>query len=477
MRGRKKEWKAAIASTSRLVDMEYDLANGEINEIHKRLLSGRKEFEQAVVKTMDAVIQMSAMDLKLEANSKTQDEISDSVKDAVDTITESAQLTTEISGEVANAHNNLTEAIVDVSNESAKIMDEITSCEQNLVSVTALSAQAICNAKEMKADIWGLLDIVSHMREAVEAIHAISSQTNLLALNASIEAARAGEAGKGFAVVADSIRQLADQTKNLTTRMGDFLNSVREASQKSVDSVDLAVSELEHMNENIQTIQKITENNRTSIVNINHSVSDLAGVSEQISSSMDELDNHSQSVSGQCQSLKDQAKDLSVSSQSMRELVEPIRTIENCLDDSTKIMGKMAQDAFYMLDNQVVLQCIDRAVDAHQNWLGTLKEMAQDGKIRPLQTDCTKCGLGHFYYALKPLNPDILDLWNGLEEKHKAFHTYGTKMMDAIHAKNLDQLQQIYQQADACSGDLISDLQKLHENILALTKKQIRIFE
>ena len=49
--------------------------------------------------------------------------------------------------------------------------------------------------------------------------------------------------------------------------------------------------------------------------------------------------------------------------------------------------------------------------------------------------------------------------------------------MDAIHAKNLDQLQQIYQQADACSGDLISDLQKLHENILALTKKQIRIFE
>ena len=46
---------------------------------------------------------------------------------------------------------------------------------------------------------------------------------------------------------------------------------------------------------------------------------------------------------------------LAISSHSIAELVEPSKTIEKHLDESTKIMGNMARDAFYMLDNQVIL--------------------------------------------------------------------------------------------------------------------------
>lgn len=474
---RKKGLKAAIESTSRLVDMKYEPANGGINEIHKRLVSGRKDFEDAVTKTMDAVIRMSAMDLTLEANIETLDQINSSVKEAVSTITESAASTSEIAGEVSKAHENLTAAIVNVSDESAKITDEITSCQKYLDSVTGFSKDAISNAKEMKADIQGLLDIISNMGEAIEAISAISYQTNLLALNASIEAARAGETGKGFAVVAESIRKLADETKMLTTGMGKFLTNVREASQKSASSVDTTVSELELMNEDIQNIWKITGNNSTSISHINDSVSSLAAVSEQISSSMDELDNHSQHVSGQCQSLQEHAKRLSASSNSIAQLIEPSKTIEKHLGESTQIMGKMARDAFYMLDNEVVLHCIKSAVDAHKKWLGTLNKMANTGRLMPLQTDCTKCGLGHFYYAFEPVNPKIMDLWTGLDKKHKTFHSYGTEMIDAIHAGNTGALQQIYKKAELCSKDLLSDFEKLLALIESLTREHIRIFE
>lgn len=477
MRMGKKSSKIAIDSISRLVDMEYEPANGGLNEIHQRLMNGRKEFEQAVTKTMDAVIHMSSMDLALEANVETADQISGSVSTAVGAIRESTESTAGIATEVSRAHENLTTTIIEVSDESGKIMEDIRRCETELTSITELSGVAISTARGMKEDIYGLLDIIQHMNEAIAAINAISAQTNLLALNASIEAARAGEAGRGFAVVAEEIRELADETKSLTGRMGAFVNSIQDASRKSSDSVDTTVEELEHINENIQNVWEITKNNRNGMEHIADSVSSLAAVSEEISSSMNELDHQMQYVNGQCQNLEGDADALAMSSRSIAELVEPSKTIEQHLSESTKIMGNMARDAFYMLDNQIILNCLNSAVNAHQNWLATLKNMAQTGKVEVLQTDCTKCGLGHFYYTFKPVNPQVTGVWNGIDGKHKEFHSYGTEMISAIRNHRTQEYPQIYEKAEACSKELISDFHTLIQTIESLSKENIRIFE
>lgn len=477
MRLGKKASNTAIESISKLVDMQYEPANGELNNIHQRLMSGRKEFEQAVTKTMGAVISMSAMDLTLATNVETVEKINTSISSAVDAISESAESTANIASEVSDAHENLTTAIVEASDESAKIMDEIHHCENELTSITNLSSAAISTAEEMKTDLQGLIDVIKHMNEVIGAISSISSQTNLLALNASIEAARAGEAGKGFAVVAEEIRKLADETKQLTGRMGDFLSSIHSASNKSSDSVETTISELEHINDNIQNVWKITGNNRVSMNHITDSVSSLAAVSEQISSSMNELDNQMQFVNGQSRNLKDNINLLEVSSHSIAELVEPSKAIEKDLDESIKTMGAMAQDAFYMLDNQVILNSLNSAIGAHQNWLDVLKEIAETGKLKPLQTDYTKCGFGHFYYALKPLNPAVTKLWNGLEAKHKTFHSYGSEMISAVRSGNSEGLMKIYEKAEASSKELNADFKKLIEIIESLTKEHIRIFE
>lgn len=477
MKIRKRTFDTALNAVSRLVEMEYVPQNQELNDIHRRLMKGRKDFELAATKTMDAVIRMSAMDLTLESSAAKIEQINDSMGAAVDGISKSAGSTAGIASDVSKAHENLTTTIIEVSDESSRIMEDIRSCEGELTSISGMSSTAISTAQGMKTDIGGLIDTVRNMTEAIAAINSISAQTNLLALNASIEAARAGDAGRGFSVVAEEIRSLAEEAKSLTGRMGTFVSEIQEASRKSSNSVDTTVAELEHINDNIQKVWKITGQNRKGMDHIADSVSSLAAVSEEISSSMHELDNQMQHINEECQDLRGNMDSLAISSSSIGELAAPSKLIEKHLEESTQIMGAMVQDAFYMLDNRVLLNCLNSAVDAHHNWLNTLAEMAQTGTLKVLQTDCTKCGLGHFYYAFKPVNPQILQIWNGLESKHKTFHTYGTEMIRCIQSGHNGELQQIYQKAETCSKDLIADFQSVIRITESLSKDGIRIFE
>lgn len=477
MKIRKKGTLTAIESISRLVPMNYDTRNGALNDIHQRLMKGRGEFEQAATKCMDAVIRMSAMDLTLETNASVIEQINTSIVEAAATINEAAGSTARITSEVSKAHENLTSTIIEVSDEAGSMMEDIRNCEKELTSISGLSTTAISTAQEMKNDLRGLIEVIDNMTKVISAINSISSQTNLLALNASIEASRAGEAGRGFSVVAEEIRSLAEETKTLTKRMGTFVDAIQEASHKSSESVETTVAELEQINENIQNVWEITGNNRQSMDHINDSVSSLAAVSEEISSSMNEVDNQMQYVSSECQLLHSNTDALRISSHSISELVEPSKLIEKQLTESTKIMGSMAQDAFYMLDNQVVVNCMNSAIDAHRVWLTTLHEMAQSGTVKVLQTDCTKCGLGHFYYTFKPSNPQIAAIWKELEGKHKTFHSYGTEMIVAIQSGRSQDLQQIYKKAETCSKDLISAFQEIIRMIETLSADNIRIFE
>ena len=417
--------------------------------------------------------------------------ISDSMNQVMVGINDSSEQVSVGANELATASQILAEgaeiqasSIEQITATTTTVAEQVENSRAEAAASAKATAQAAKiieqNQENMKQMMTAMDEIHKTSQKVVgiiQTIEDIASQTNLLSLNASIEAARAGEAGRGFAVVADEIRKLADETKSLTGRMGVFVNDIQIASHKSSDSVDTTVAELEHINDSIRNVWEITGKNRAGMDSIADSVSALAAVSEEISSSMNELDNQMQHVNEQCQSLQDDTGSLTGASQSIAELVEPSKTIEKQLDESTKIMGNMAKDAFYMLDNQIILNCLNNAVKAHQDWLKTLESIACTGKLRILQTDCTKCGLGHFYYAFRPVNPAVTGLWNGLDQKHKIFHSYGTEMISAVRSGRTEELQNIYEKAELCSSDLISDFQALSRTIESLSEQQVRIFE
>ena len=152
-------------------------------------------------------------------------------------------------------------------------------------------------------------------------------------------------------------------------------------------------------------------------------------------------------------------------------IVKPLETIESTLDKSIKVMGAMTKDAFYKLEDQNFAEYIEKAIIAHRNWLGNLEQIVKGRTILPLQVDDRKCGFGHFYYAIEPTKPKVLQLWKELGEKHKKFHSYGKQAIDALFAEDYERAESVCQEARQYSKTLISDLE--HVKKLSVNTSEI----
>lgn len=454
-----------LLSMSELEEADYGKKSAELEQIYRRLLAGRTQFEEVMENILDSVMQISSLDLSLNHYSETLQKVSDSVSDATELIHTASDEADSIAQMVSVQHEELTNTIIKISEESNLVYQSIDESQQELTDTRELSDNTIHASKGMQKDMNQLSEIISQMNDVIAGINAISSQTNLLALNASIEAARAGEAGKGFAVVADEIRELADQTRNLTASMGCFVADIRSASAKSVESVNSTIESLGTVTQKISHVWELNENNRQYVEKITNNISSLASLSEEISSSVIEMESRSADINVQCGVLHEDTVYLQEHGKSIGSVVQPLEMIESTLDASVKRMGTMSKDAFYRLNDLKFAEYIDKAITAHKNWLANLKRMVKEQTILPLQVDDRKCGFGHFYYAAEPDRPQALQLWKELGEKHKKFHAYGKQVVDAMFDGDHGRAESICQEAEQYSAVLIDDLKEIKKRM------------
>lgn len=452
-----------LTAISEMKEADYSKGAPELGQIYGRLSDGRKNFGGAMEGVFDALMYVGSLDVALKHYSDALKQISESVAQATAMIHEASGETSQVAEAVSGQHEELTNTIIDISEESGNVYRKIDDGQQELTKIKDLSDKTIGNSREMKQDMNELTSVIDKMNEVIDGINAISSQTNLLALNASIEAARAGDAGKGFAVVADEIRKLAEETQTLTANMGSFVSDIRDASAKSVESVDNTIGSLQIVTEKITNVWGLNEDNRQHLARITDNISALASVSEEISSSMLELESRAAQIDSQCSVLHDDTEQLNAHGHDIDEIVAPLEDVEKNLDKSAKIMGVMANDAFYRLEDEEFARYIDKAIVAHKGWIANLGRIVDERTILPLQVDYTRCGLGRFYYAVKPQNQKIQELWKGLEEKHKKFHAYGSQIINALFAEDYDKAGNLYNEAKEHSAVLIKDLESIKE--------------
>lgn len=452
--------KDLLQAVARLENADYS-KQPELKDIYHRISNGRVQFEEAFSNDIQAVMEISSLELSINHHADNMTSLSNNVAEATSLISDAAAESSTIAGQVNEQHEELTNTIISASEETNNVHKSIESSQAELTSVKELSDQTIAVSKEMQEDMNVLLDVINQMNEAISGINSISSQTNLLALNASIEAARAGDAGRGFAVVANEIRSLAEETQKLTDKMGNFVTSIKTASEKTNISTTKTIEDLNTMTEKILAVWELNNKNKQQLSMVNDNISSLAAVSEEISSSMSEMEAQAERIEEQCMELSTSTHNMHDTISEMKVVTAPIAGIEKTLDRAARIMGDMTKDPFYDLTNQEFAKYVETAISAHNAWLNKLKEMVSSRTILPLQQNSSKCGFGHFYYAITPKNPDLLAIWKPMEAKHKKFHSFGTDAINAIFREDYAKAEEIYKNAESYSQDLISDMKKL----------------
>ncbi|MDE6024959.1 MAG: CZB domain-containing protein [Lachnospiraceae bacterium] len=441
---------ALMKAVSELKEADYS-KEPELNSMYMRLSNGRKQFAEIFEKNIKVIMQISSLDLTMQHQTEKIMEISQSIERATEAIFGTGSGEGYASGSSNNQHEELTNTIIKVSEDTKEVYRKIESGQNELTTIKELSEQVISISIEMQKDMDELFGIIERMGQVISGIDAISMQTNLLALNASVEAARAGEAGKGFSVVANEIRELAGETQKMVGTMGNFVENMKHASQKSSKSASNTISELYSMTDRIKNVWELNDENRKSVSDVNESVSSIATVSQEISCSMTEMENQ---IIGSTNFMRQVSTDLN-------QAIEPVVNIEKMLDEAVKQMGAMTDDAFFRLENKEFAEYMKNAISAHHTWLGNLHKMVSERKVIPLQLDSSKCGFGHFYYSMTPKIPEVLPIWDTLGDKHRRFHQFGASVINALNGGNYSEAEQIYRKADNYSKELIADMEKI----------------
>lgn len=438
-----------MKAVSELKEADYS-QDPELNDMYQRLTNGRKQFVKIFEKNINAVMQISSLDLTMQHQTDKIIDISQKVTNATETIFGSSMENS------SSQHENLTNTIVEVSGATDEVYQKMAEGQRELTDIKELSEQTIAVSRELQENMDELVDIVNRISGVIAGIGSISMQTNLLALNASVEAARAGEAGKGFSVVANEIRELSQETQNLTSNMESFIKNMKSASQKSVQSSSSTINSLVSMTEKIKNVWTLNNESQEYVSRVNESISSIAAASEEISSSMSEMQNQ----------LRDSTEFMRKVGEELYEAAKPVVGIEKTLDDTVKLMGDMTKDAFFHLEPEEFAQYMSNAISSHRTWLSNLRKMIDARSVIPLQLDSAKCGFGHFYYAMTPDMPDIVPIWEGLGAKHQKFHKYGASVINAINSGRFKDAEQVYWQAETFSRELIADMDRIRQLIV-----------
>jgi methyl-accepting chemotaxis protein len=192
---------------------------------------------------------------------------------------------------VKYATDTTTQVIARMKSESVRgMMEAVAAGAEQLNSSVREISEAMMKSKETASAAVDRVEVADQqaqrlstaagsMSSIVQLIGDITGQINLLALNATIESARAGEAGRGFAVVAAEVKNLANQAKQATDKIGQEIGNLNDISSDVVGALNSIKNAIQSVSEYVSSTAAAIEEQSTVTGEMSSSMSRAAAAS------------------------------------------------------------------------------------------------------------------------------------------------------------------------------------------------------
>jgi methyl-accepting chemotaxis protein len=205
--------------------------------------------------------------------------------DALNSVEATASAVQEITQAATMTATSATQG-AEASSTTSRLSAEVSEMVDGFVSeLQGVGDSSLENSKGM-ADVGSA---VASIGTFVSSIRNIASQTNLLALNAAIEAARAGDAGRGFAVVADEVRKLAEDSNVASHHVADMMQHLDLGTKNAIASAQESAKVVSEIIERAHETQQSLQNALSEIDKVNEAVQTIAAAAQQQAASSNEI--------------------------------------------------------------------------------------------------------------------------------------------------------------------------------------------
>ena len=318
-------YKAGLAMTE-IAEGDGDLTQrlmtdgkDEVTVLAKGFNSYTDKLEEIIISLRDLALKLASSAEEFSATSQSNcDRASDQSEETEKVASAMTQMTSTIS-EIADSTvhfaNAAKEVYTNAENGRTKV-DEMAHEMSDLSDSMKNTSTAITELNENSKQIGSVLDV----------IQGIAEQTNLLALNAAIEAARAGEQGRGFAVVADEVRTLASRTQQSTIEIESIIDQLQKRSTQAVGAI-------EHSRKSSKSISKKSDESKSALEEIVHSISKINDTSDHVASASKEQMSAANEIDSSISNISDMAQTTAMSSKEITVAAHELATLSEQLNE------------------------------------------------------------------------------------------------------------------------------------------------